>query len=197
MGIDISGYSASFRLLTHDLVQVFEYIEPVPDHERVYSHRLFALLLRACTDFESIAKELVVATSLSNSARQMNVNDYKRLEDSFKLEQCKVALNEQWPTPFVLHPYRGWSTQSPPLPWYGEYNAVKHNRQQEFPRANLLSALNATAAVFVLLAVGSEYEWDEIASGPDSSGTIGASCDLFTATGLPRRGLFTPVQTRP
>ena len=37
------------------------------------------------------------------------------------------------------------------LSWYADYNAVKHNREEEFERANLLCAFQALSAVAVML----------------------------------------------
>jgi hypothetical protein len=49
----------SFELLVEDLHAVFENVAPVAAHDGVYSHRIYEILLRACTEFESVCKELL------------------------------------------------------------------------------------------------------------------------------------------
>lgn len=190
MPVDVIGYSGSFRLLYRDLIEVFEYVEPVSAHREVYSHRLFALLLRACTDFESVAKDALVAQGCPKPRSEMTVFDYRTLEPTYKLEAAIATLNLSQGEPLTFQPYRDWSTQEPPLPWYSNYNKVKHNRQQEFARASMENVVTAIGALLALLAVASEYTWDETAQGANSHGGVEVSYDALTVTGLPRLGMF-------
>jgi hypothetical protein len=158
---DAGSYRTSFDLLRRDLFQVFEYVEPVDGHRSVYSHRLFALLVRACTDFESIAKDLLVAKGSRKAPDKMNVNDYRTLERSLRLETVEARLHLWYPQPLVVFPFRRWSIASPPLAWYADYNAVKHNRHREFARANLETVITATAALLTLVAKASDFDLAE------------------------------------
>jgi hypothetical protein len=188
--LDLSGYSVAFRLLYRDLLEVFEHVEPVSAHQAVYSHRLFALLLRACTDFESVAREALVALGSPKPASAMNVLDYRTLEPTYQLEPSVATLNLSQTAPLRFEPYRGWSTQKSPLPWYAAYNAVKHNRREEFRRANIENVVTAVGALLALLSVASEYAWDETASGLDATGHVEVWYDALNISGLPRIGLF-------
>lgn len=161
VAIDAAPYRASFALLRRDLFKVFEYVEPVSGHEIVHSHRLFSLLLRACTDFESIAKDLLLAAGSNKSPEEMNVNDYRNLDTAYKLDPVEIRLHLWRPKPLALFPFRGWLTAAPPLAWYAGYNAVKHNRHREFHQANLLNVLTATSALLTLVAKASNFDWEE------------------------------------
>lgn len=54
-------YGYAFRLLAADFLRVCEFVEPIDANLYVYSHRLYELLLRVCTEFESICKEVLVS----------------------------------------------------------------------------------------------------------------------------------------
>lgn len=54
---DRSMLCRSYKILENDLKKVFEYIEPCDDNLSTYSHRLYELLLRACTELKLIVKE--------------------------------------------------------------------------------------------------------------------------------------------
>lgn len=161
MAIDTAGYRASFDLLQRDLVDVFEYVEPVSAHNQVYSHRLFSLLLRACTDFESIAKDVLSARGDSKPTERMNIMDYRRLDPEFKLEQVEVRLHLWRPQPLMVFPFTGWSVANPPLFWYADYNAVKHNRQRKFANACLSTVVTAASGLFAIVARASNFEWED------------------------------------
>ncbi len=52
-----------------------------------------------------------------------------------------------------IAPFRGWKPSGTPtrdLPWYDAYNAVKHNREEEFARGTLEHALTAVCGCAVM-----------------------------------------------
>jgi hypothetical protein len=148
--IDSASYQASFRLLTQDLEDTLEYVEPVDANEHVYSHRLYALYLRACTDFESLCREQLVILGSNVAPDKMKMPHYRRLEPALKLEPVSVYALFWRPEPRVLHPFKNWLRESPQ--WYADHHAVKHNRQARFPAASLSNVVAATAGLFAALA---------------------------------------------
>ena len=148
---DLAPYLASFEILSSDFRRATEYVEPADDNLKTYSHRLYELLLRACTDFESICKDKLVADGSTKSPKDMNVNDYQTLEQSLHLEGRHVGLLLWRPAPVYLQPFASWSSASPPLAWYKAYNDVKHNRHSQFAQANLHSVRVALAGLFATL----------------------------------------------
>jgi hypothetical protein len=53
-----------------------------------------------------------------------------------------------------ISPFEGWDATGKPtqeLGWYAAYNAVKHNREHEFPRATLKNVLQAIAATVIMM----------------------------------------------
>jgi hypothetical protein len=157
--MQIVDYVGSFDLLVRDIKQVLEFVEPTDANAATYSHRLYAILLRVCTDFESLARDLLVRQGCKKSVGKMNVNDYRTLELLLRLESVKIDFLLWRPMPLRVLPFKDWSKASPPLSWYNDYNAVKHNRQAEFPRANLAVVVEALAGQFALISKACDYNW--------------------------------------
>lgn len=146
------SYLSSFEILSGDFRRLTEFVEPVNANLGTYSHRLYELLLRACTDFESACKEKLIADGSTKRSSDMNINDYKTLESSLGLEQVEVGILIWRPSAAYIRPFVNWSTVNPPLSWYRDYNQVKHNRNTLFSLANLENVRSALSGLFALLA---------------------------------------------
>jgi hypothetical protein len=145
-------YEYAFRLLVADFLRVCEFVEPTDEHLGVHSHRLYELLLRSCTEFESICREALTAEGYHQKTGNVNVTHYVRVEPKLKLRGQTAILAFWRPDPIDLAPFADWTPQTPSLGWYQGYNAVKHNRNTEFPQANLRNVRDAIAALFIVLA---------------------------------------------
>ena len=145
-------YLAAFEILSRDFRRVTEFVEPTDDNAATYSHRIYELLLRVCTEFESACKEALVAQGSTKSPKSMNVNDYKTLEGALKLEGCEVGIVTWQPRIAYVRPFDGWTSKQPPLGWYAAYNQVKHNRNTDFKAASLENLRLAIAGLFATLA---------------------------------------------
>lgn len=145
-------YLGPFRLLVDDLKEVCAFVEPTDANLSTFSHRIYELLLRACTEFESASKQALVAVGYSKPVCDMKIYDYRTLEQHLKLEQFEVGLLLWQPVPSYVRPFASWSTAQPPLSWYDAYNKVKHNRNTEFSVANLGNLRLAISGLFALLA---------------------------------------------
>jgi len=169
--VDIADYKASFDILLRDLDQILEFVEPVDSNDSVYSHRIYALLLRACTDFESLAKDLLLQSGYTaRPANKMTVHDYRHLETTLVLEPVEVEVHFWRPQPRIVRPFRDWSTATPPLAWYRDYNTVKHNRSAAFDRASLAALTQAVCGQFAVLARAAQYEWPDCSWSANDGG---------------------------
>ena len=157
-------YLGAFRLLVDDLREVCAFVEPTDANLDTFSHRIYELLLRACTEFESASRQALVSVSYPKLARYMTINDYRTLEQYLTLEKFEVGLLLWQPVPSYVRPFASWSNAQPPLPWYDAYNKVKHNRNTEFSAANLRNLQHAMSGLFALLAqlhvFSDENDWD-------------------------------------
>lgn len=145
-------YIAAFKFLQEDFRRVGEYIALTDDNLGAYSHRLFEILLRSCTEFESLCKDLLVERGYSKPARDMNITDYRSLEGPWHFESISVGVLTWLPEAAYVSPFQGWSSAQPPLPWYASYNQVKHNRHNAFAQASLANVRDAIAGQFALMA---------------------------------------------
>jgi len=144
-------YEPAFILLVGDFLRVCEFVEPTDAHLEVYSHRLYEILLRACTEFGSLCREVLTAHGSSKEGH-WNITDFVKVAPILNLErQTSIALFWR-PDPVNITPFEHWTAQAPGRPWYQGYNAVKHNRNAELPHANLANVQNALSAVFIILA---------------------------------------------
>lgn len=108
---------------------------------------------RCCTEFENNATAILRDNNYSRSGGIMNVaNDYYRINQALKLDKYEIRLNIWENGPLTLIPFQQWGgTVYEPLPWYQNYNKVKHNRTLNFHLANFENLLLAAAGLFVTL----------------------------------------------
>jgi len=161
--VNTQSYHASFQILSRDFRRITEFIEPVDANLDTYSHRLFELLLRTCTEFESACKERLRADGYTSPFKKRgkprrykdwDIHDYKGLQKKLPLESSAIGVLLWRPQTVFVRPFDGWSKKDPPLAWYDAYNKVKHNRADQFYRANLENAKLALAGLFALLVEG-------------------------------------------
>ncbi|MBU0567456.1 hypothetical protein KJ693_00845 [bacterium] len=142
---------AAYEILKADLKKIFEYIEPCKSNYNTYSHRTFELLVRACTEVESLCK-LVFSKNNKPLGQKGNIKRYSDLEGAMKLSEYEVLCYG-----FNHDPFKPFSSFSDPVrdqrspSWYRAYNDVKHNRSENFHLASLENIIQAVAAVYVLL----------------------------------------------
>ena len=136
------------------LQDIFDYIEPADRNKDVFSHELYALLLRACTEVEANFKSILVANGVSGSDH-FNMGNYKKIEESSKLSKYEVTFPfwrklDGSMSSLEMIPFESFQLGNSPE-WYVSYNNVKHNRDSKFENASLKNCMNAVAAILVLL----------------------------------------------
>src|SRR5215207_4438674 len=115
MALDSGSYLGAFQILTSDFRRLAEYVEPADSNLGTYSHRLYELLLRTCTEFESACKEELVSQGTKKGPSHMNINDYRTLEPHLKIEAREIGILIWQPKPSYIKPFAGWSSNNPPL----------------------------------------------------------------------------------
>ena len=107
------------RLIIDDFERLFEFIEPHTSNENVFSHRIYELLLRTCTEVESCCKGILLA----NGHAANNMSDYNKLEQSTHLSSYTVEYSNWLPAKYTVQPFSTWANNQP-LPWYQSYNDI-------------------------------------------------------------------------
>lgn len=134
------------RLIIDDFEHLFEYVEPHTDNENVFSHRIYELFLRTCTEVESCCKGILIA----NGHAAKNMDDYKKVEQATHLSGYTVQYSNWLPTSYATQPFAKWATNES-LPWYKAYNDLKHNRSQNFKLASLKNLLDAISGLLCII----------------------------------------------
>jgi hypothetical protein len=114
-----------------------------------YGHEIRNLLLLACTEVEASWRGVLGANGISG---KLNTNDYVKLQAAMRLGEYGVGLPYYpWLKPF--YPFKRWRAAVPTgsLPWYQNYQLVKHDRQFHFDKATLLSAFQSVCACAVMM----------------------------------------------
>ena len=143
------------RLMLHDLYELFYFIEPNDINLQTYSHRVYELYLRAATEFESNCKRILEDNGYCKPGN-WTITDYAKLSSVARLSEYRVMFL-RWTTAREFKPFAGWSAPGTPLSWYQDYNGVKHNRYEQFTKANLGNLMNAIAGVLCVL----HAQWGE------------------------------------
>lgn len=82
------------RLIIDDFERLFEYVEPHTKNENVFSHRIYELFLRTCTEVESCCKGILIA----NGHNAKNIDDYKMIDQATHLSDYTVQYSNWMPT---------------------------------------------------------------------------------------------------
>jgi hypothetical protein len=137
--------------LTKRLNSIFNNVYPTQDNINCYGHEIRNLLILTCTEVEAQLKGILTANGYDTS-KMCKTSDYVKLKEILKLNEYKVNLSH-FPEVDPISPFKDWDITKPTssLFWYDNYNAVKHDREGNFHKANLSSVINAICAVAILL----------------------------------------------
>ena len=151
MAPSVASAAAAVRLLVSDFERLCEFVHPCDANAGTFSHRTYELLLRACTEFESVAKSLAEADGLISANSQTKVGDWSGLVDVFQLETVSVSVLDWSPCARQVAALNGWADNPHGLAWYRSYNAVKHNRETCFHEASFANVVAAICGCLELL----------------------------------------------
>lgn len=138
----------AYDLIINDLKMLFEYVEPTDKNLNTYSHRTFELLLRASTEFETNCKRILMANGYKK--KKMNITDYFKINKATKLSEYEIIMDFWRPERKIIRPFEDWK-KGQELTWYQEYNEVKHDRNEKFPKASLENVLEAVSGLTATL----------------------------------------------
>lgn len=139
------------RMILRDLNSLYDYIEPCDDNLGVYSHRIYELLLRTATEFETNCKGILKANGYSKPESDWNIKDYFKISRAARLNEYCLTF-ERWETVHEFKPFIEWNpSRREMLTWYDAYNEVKHDRFGNFKNAKLEYLMNALAGLICIM----------------------------------------------
>jgi hypothetical protein len=138
-------------VLSQSLTLLFQTVQPDKINYKVYGHNIRNLLILTCTEVEAQLKGIFKSISMNEKDRY-TTNDYIKLCGILKLKEYSVNLGF-FPLDEDINPFANWNDDSPTksLEWYDNYNAVKHDRENEFDKATLWNVIQAISGLAILL----------------------------------------------
>ena len=148
--------------LENSLEEISEYISIHKENDESYSFKNMQLYFAVCTDIDSILKHIRANLDLQ-LIKQPNMGHHKEMLSKYFpiIISSEVFLdisNEKR----VFQPFKSLSREGKAFEWWSAYNDIKHQRPENFYRANIRNLLNALAALHILnlvYAISSKEEY--------------------------------------
>jgi hypothetical protein len=136
-----------FRVIEQDLEACFRYVAPTPVHYSVHSDEFGKIILVACSEIENALQAL--ASDIDPTAKLNNICDFSNVILS-KFPRFVLAKVEAARYSLVVEPWKNWNSAAPDW-WKNGYNKIKHDRAGNPEAATFERALNAVAALEIVL----------------------------------------------
>ena len=162
-----------YKMLQTQVIDTFQYVEPVKTNKDVYSLRYHQLYWNICAEIETNFRGILKANGYT---RKLKTNENKRkkepdwnIKDDYFVANSALKLNEYKLKSYcyeisndtdndtdndinVGQPFANWNAEKyARLVWFAEHNSVKHDRSVEFRNANLKNVVTALAGLYILL----------------------------------------------
>jgi len=143
--------------IEEDLFTLFRFVEPTESNMSTYSLELARILFSASSEVDVVAK--LICNNLNSDTIAKNINDYRQIITDLipRFYEVTVHLPRYG---LILNPWKNWGSEKNP-DWWKAYNNVKHERNEHFQDANLMSTLNSVAALYVMLLFFYQEEAEE------------------------------------
>jgi hypothetical protein len=136
-----------FLTVESDFAETARFVEIAPANFSTYSVEYSRILLAACSEVDVLCKRLCKARNGASNAD--NINEYRTEIANFYPDlHTSTVLVPRYE--MDRKPWSKWSGATNP-DWWGDYNKVKHQRDVHFNKATLINALDAVAALFVMV----------------------------------------------
>jgi hypothetical protein len=135
---------ASFSALEAQLQDCLNYIPFIENNKSVLSPRFTPIVMESCSLIDSIFSRIT-----NDKSKKYNLKKYADLHESTLSLEGNISLFLGSPLR-VLQPYRDWTSRQPD--WWAAYNALKHDRINNYEVATYTNAIQALAGLHQLIA---------------------------------------------
>lgn len=136
--------AASFSVLEEQLILCMEYIPFIEGNKDVMSPKFIPIIMDTCSLIDSVFREIT-----ENKDERYNLKKYSETyEPAFALEG-NLTLFLSSPLQ-LLEPYKDWTKEQPE--WWAAYNALKHDRLNNYKASTYRSAVLALAGLHQLMS---------------------------------------------
>lgn len=147
----MAGTLNQMRSLVGMLDAIFQAVHPAQTNMTCYGSAVRNLLILACTECEAQWRGILTANGVMPA--RPNTADYVNINSAMRLSEYAVKL-QHYPWLDPIAPFATWEVAAPTksISWYDDYNAAKHDREASFSRATVGAAIEAVAALWILVA---------------------------------------------
>ena len=131
-----------------DLANCSRFVEFVEANYMTYSTEFARIIVAAAAEIDNILAE--ISALLKPNAGAGTINRYYPIvfERFPNFAGCAVEVRRSH---LFLEPWLEWNQHQSPRWWGQGYNKIKHDRTKYFKEANLINALQAVGALFLLI----------------------------------------------
>jgi len=126
-----------FLAIENDLERCSRYVEFHEDNYRTYSLEFARIIMASASEVDTVMK--LICSSIDSSKNPNNIVQYFPIVMTKypKLTQYTIELPR-----FMLcfRPWENWAPNQSPE-WWSAYNKIKHERDKNFSKANLINAI--------------------------------------------------------
>jgi len=137
-----------FIALEEDLERASRYVELVQANEKTYSLEFAHLLFAASSEVETVMTLVCIlfdpntkANNFHACAKLLRKHFPRMWEEQVKLPRFGLTLR----------PWEEWKNNKGVPFWWMSYNHVKHERHSKFAEATMKNAVNALAALYLIV----------------------------------------------
>ncbi len=143
-------YWEYFLSLEDDLERCTKYVDFAAKNYKTFSNEFAKIIMSASAEFENVAKDLCGLIDPSCNPNKINIESiYKTIGKEYpKMFTIRVLVTRY---KLTLRPFNKWTATKRPEWWSDGYNQIKHDRTNNFEKANLEYALLSTSGLFVVI----------------------------------------------
>lgn len=141
-------YWKHYIVLEEDFMNTLRYVELQQDNFNTYSVEFNKLLQSICSEFDVVCKEICKLYDTTKN----NIKEYAEVILRKFENLTNEVINLRGDNSFFLKPLENWIVnpeyKSPQ--WWHDYNSVKHDRANNFRKANMGNVLEALASLYLI-----------------------------------------------
>lgn len=140
-----------YLTVEEDLKQLARFVEFHEDNFECFSIEKIRILVASCTGIEAICKQICKRINPASKADTITKYQKEIIAAYPKLPKFRVYMKKYG---LEFNPWENWENvgslvgKSPD--WWKSYTSIKHNRHEDYKKANLKNVLNAVAALFII-----------------------------------------------
>lgn len=141
-----------FLAIEFELANTTRFVEFNEDNYETYSIEFARILLSASSEVDVLCKRLCLNIDSSLSPNEIHIDDYRRIITTkyTKLNTIEVLIPRY---ELTLKPWEEWkeNNNNKNPSWWSDYNKVKHHRDDNFSKANLINAIDSVSGLFAIV----------------------------------------------